>query len=170
MTKPMVTAERLREVLQYDSETGAFTWRVLRRYKATAGSLAGTVGSRGYLQISIDNRLYLAHRLAWLYVHGEWPSATIDHINGTRVDNRLANLRDVSIAENIQNAYQPRPGKVSCQMRGATKDKRCKNWKSSITANGITYRLGQFATAAEAHQAYLAAKSRLHAGGMNGKG
>jgi hypothetical protein len=91
MLRPL-TAERLREQLRYDAETGVFTRRVGSGH-ARAGDMAGTVHSTGYVRISIDGGKYTAHHLAWLYVHGVWPYQ-IEHINRKRSDNRIANLRE----------------------------------------------------------------------------
>jgi hypothetical protein len=88
-----LTAERLRKRLRYDAETGLFTRRVGSGH-AHAGDMAGSVHSTGYVRICIDGGRYTAHRLAWLYVHGVWPSGQIDHINRNRSDNRIANLRE----------------------------------------------------------------------------
>ena len=88
-----LTAERLRERLRYDAETGAFTRRVGSGH-ARAGEMAGTVHSTGYVRITIDGGKYTAHHLAWLYVHGVWPSDQIEHIHRNRSDNRIANLRE----------------------------------------------------------------------------
>ena len=100
-----LTAERLREVLAYDAETGVFTWRDNRGSRAPAGSVAGNVShQRGYRQIRVDYNRYLAHRLAWLYVYGEWPAAQIDHINGQTEDNRIVNLRPATQRQNCLNS------------------------------------------------------------------
>lgn len=99
----MLTQERLREVLSYDSDTGVFVWRV-QRGKARVGSVAKTLNSSGYLKIGIDGCEYLSHRLAWLYVYGQMPENEIDHINGARLDNRIANLRSVTAYLNSRNA------------------------------------------------------------------
>ena len=88
-----LTAERLRERLHYDAETGVFTRRFGSGH-ARAGDMAGTVHRTGYVRISIDGGKYTAHHLAWLYVHGVWPSDQIEHINRKRSDNRIANLRE----------------------------------------------------------------------------
>jgi hypothetical protein len=88
-----LAAERLRERLRYDGGTGVFTRRVGSGH-ARAGEIAGSVHSTGYVRIGIDGGKYTAHRLAWLYVHGVWPSDQIDHINRNRSDNRIANLRE----------------------------------------------------------------------------
>ena len=88
-----LTAERLRERLHYDAGTGVFTRRVGSGH-ARAGEMAGTVHSTGYVRISINGGTYTAHHLAWLYVHGVWPSDQIEHISRKRSDNRIANLRE----------------------------------------------------------------------------
>lgn len=98
----ILTAERLRELLTYDPETGEFRWRYTRGCRAR-GQIAGTVTCLGYLTIAIDGRKYKAHRLAWLHVHGEWPYPEIDHINRIKLDNRLVNLRRATRAENNAN-------------------------------------------------------------------
>lgn len=59
--------ERLCELLHYCPETGIFTWKVTRKGLAKAGTVAGSTNGRGYRQISVDGKLYLAHRLAWFY-------------------------------------------------------------------------------------------------------
>ena len=88
-----LTAERLRERLHYDAETGVFTRRV-GSSNARSGDVAGSVHSTGYVRIGIDGWKYTAHHLAWLYVHGVWPSDQIEHISRKRSDNRIANLRE----------------------------------------------------------------------------
>lgn len=94
----MLTAERLRELLSYDPETGWFTWRVTRSSngRADAGSRAGALRSDGYRHVTVDQHKYKEHRLAWLYMTGKWPEADLDHKNNTRDDNRFSNLRAAS--------------------------------------------------------------------------
>lgn len=79
MAKANLTAARLRELLEYDSATGAFHWKVNRGQKARIGSVAGWTDPFGHVHIHVDGRRFLAHRLAWLHVHGEWPKLNIDH-------------------------------------------------------------------------------------------
>lgn len=99
-----LTADYLRELLCYDSETGIFTWRETRHWRAIKGEEAGTCAHpRGYRTIRINYKAYLAHRLAWLYVHGEWPSHEIDHINRKTADNALKNLRHCTHQQNRWN-------------------------------------------------------------------
>ena len=108
MAESNLTAARLREVLDYDPSTGAFTNRI-KRIGAIVGRQTGTVSRYGYTHIRIDGVTYRAHRLAWLYMNGAWPNHQIDHINGVRGDNRIANLRDLPEGLNQQNR---RTGKV----------------------------------------------------------
>jgi len=156
-------AVRLRELLVYDPEAGVMTRRV-RVGCAAAGSPFGTRDGNGYLVGSVGNRLYRLHRLAWLYMTGEWPQGEVDHINGDRADNRWANLRDVSKAENMQNIKRARRDNCATGLLGASLDKRDGRYKAKIGVGGKQKHLGCFATAQEAHEAYLAAKRQLHPG------
>lgn len=100
----MLTAERLRELLDYDLATGVFTWRVRRGGTANIGTVAGRKAqASGYLLIRVAGAAYLAHRLAWLYIHGEFPPCKLDHRNGVRTDNRIANLRLANDSQNNMN-------------------------------------------------------------------
>jgi hypothetical protein len=102
----MLTAARLREVLSYDPETGVFTRRHTtgRCGRWKAGSVAGSKHAKGYWAIRIDGRLYLAQRLAWLYVHGRWPVGDTDHRDRDKLNNAIANLREATRAQNMANA------------------------------------------------------------------
>ena len=164
MSDSKVSAERLRELLVYSEESGAFVWKKSNSNRAPVGAVAGTIHSSGYRCISIDGRLYKAHRLAWLYVHGEWPTADIDHINGSRDDNRIANLRSVTRAINQQNLRASR-GDTNTGVLGVYKtDKKSKPFRSSINVDGKDHHLGNFPTTELAHLAYLSAKRQAHAG------
>jgi hypothetical protein len=128
------------------------------------GSIAGTNHSSGYLIICVDGEAYKAHRLAWLYVHGEWPEADIDHINGDRGDNRIENLRSVTRSINQQNLRAAR-GDTNTGVLGVYKtDKKSKPFKSFIKADGHNKFIGNFKTVSEASAAYLFEKRRLHEG------
>jgi hypothetical protein len=156
--RKLPSAERVRELLDYDSETGALTWRrpVGRWGRIPAGSPAGVVQSNGYRAIEIDGVRYLAHRLAWLHAHGKEPSDAIDHINGNTLDNRIANLRDVEQAENCRN-QQRRAGRP---VSGATYLARIGKWRANISDGGNKV-LGYFETQKEAEDAYDAARAAL---------
>lgn len=158
-----LTAERLREALDYSPETGEFTRRknAGRRYKA--GQVAGSKEFRGYVQIRIDKKLYWAHRLAWLHMTGAWPTHDIDHIDGDKSNNRWSNLRDVPQAVNNQNVRSPFAGNSSGYL-GVNWHPTNHNWTAKISVNNRTKYLGSYSTPEEAHAAYVAAKRELHTG------
>lgn len=157
----MLTADELKALLSYEPETGDFTWKIRRGRTALAGSKAGFLRADGYMQIKVCGRAYLSHRLAWLYMTGEWPQFEIDHINGGLVDNRWANLRDVDHRVNTQNRRRAHSNNKS-GLIGASPHKHY--FRAKIAVNGKTHSLGLYKTAAEAHAAYLSAKRRLHSG------
>lgn len=159
-----VTAEELRAILEYDPATGAWTNRVHRGQRAVAGSPAGAWDRRdGYLRISIDQIKYLAHRLAWLYMTGEWPAQLIDHENTDRGDNRWANLRQATHAINSQNLHRARKDNKSGTL-GVVRQRSTHRWCAQIRHDGKMVRLGLFDDKQAAHAAYVAAKRRLHEG------
>lgn len=164
MASEILSAERLREVLNYDPETGVFAWKAPTSYRVKVGSFAGRQPGRNhYPRITIDYQTHGTHRLAWLYVHGVWPSGEIDHVNGDRSDSRIANLRDVPSFVNMQNQRKAHSRNAS-GLLGVWFDKRTKQWASSISRRGRKQFLGRFATPEAAHAAYLSAKRGLHEG------
>jgi hypothetical protein len=157
--KALPTQARVQELLAYDPLTGVFTWRVRPALNMRAGDAAG--GPLGdYWAIRIDGRKYLAHRLAWLYVRGEWPTAQIDHRNGDGRDNRLANLREATQAQNNQNVRARRDNVSRLVGVGFRKDSG--KWQARITVQRTRHVLGVFNTPEEAAAAYGEAKARLH--------
>ena len=94
--------EALKEILSYDPETGVFTW-LLTKGRSKAGAVAGSRHSTGYIIIGALGFLIRAHRMAWAFTTGEWPTEEIDHINGVESDNRMANLRQASHQQNLYN-------------------------------------------------------------------
>lgn len=157
IARPALTAERLRQLISYDPETGRIT-------RAGTDTPWGSLDPAGYWQVRLDGRNYRGHRLAWLYVHGEWPTKMIDHINGDRGDNRIANLRDVPQSYNAQNVRKQRRSRSG--LRGATWHARTKAWRSVIFANGKQHYLGMYATPEEAHDAYNRARAVMHPGAV----
>lgn len=153
-----LTAERARDLLSYCPETGAMTWNV-RRKGVRVGGVAGHLHKAGYRRIRIDYQIYLAHRLAWLITHGSWPSDQIDHINGVRHDNRLANLREATNTENQQNQRKAMVDNKSGFL--GVREQHGK-FSAQIKVNGRYHHIGRFATAEEAHSAYRARKRELH--------
>lgn len=157
----LVTAEKARELLAYDPETGHLTWKVYRGGGAPkAGERAGTNHGTGYIALRICGKAYKAHRIAWLIFHGRWPTHDIDHRNGVRSDNRIANLRDVDCVTNCQNrtVVIANSGLLGAHYHGRGR------YTSSIAVDGRSHYLGLFSTAEEAHKAYLDAKKALHVG------
>lgn len=166
MIKPDLDHARLAELLKYDSETGEFTWAKKRGTRA-AGSTAGTNTSNrlGYRQICIEGKVYLAHRLAWLYVHGDWPTClVVDHINGDPSDNRISNIRAVSISDNQQNQRKAHISNKHSSLLGASASGN--KFRARIRINGNEIHLGSFETAEQAHAAYVEAKRTHHKGNM----
>jgi len=149
----MITQSELQAYLHYDPETGAFT---------VDGFLVGHI-AKGYLAITIGDRKYAAHRLAWLYVYGYWPRQQLDHINGVTTDNRIANLREVTPSQNSQNRKTPRTNTSGFKgvffERGS--NHAAKPWRAGVKMNGRRQWLGYFSTAEEASAAYEARASEL---------
>ena len=145
----MVDQTILKELLDYDKNTGIFTWLKTRSPRAKAGDVAGNLRPDGYIRIGVKGSLYMAHRLAWLYVYGEWPSKEIDHINRVKSDNRIDNLKNCSSRENSLN-------RSSSNVTGLTGVTQVgKRFSSRIRVEGKKLHLGMFDTAEQAHEAYL---------------
>ena len=161
--KRSLDAETMRRLLDYEPDTGIFYWRIQPSRSVKAGAVAGSVNDEGYRYITVDRKAFAAHRLAWLYTHGVWPEHQIDHINGYKADNRIANLRDVSGTVNMQNQTRSQKNSTS-GYRGVMWDKRDRRWRAKIKVNGQSQHIGYFKSAEEARAAYLAAKLRLHPG------
>lgn len=156
----MLTVKRLREVLSYDPLTGTFTWLVTLSRNVKTGRVAGVLHSRGYVHIQIDKKVYKAHRLAWLYMTGEWPKDQLDHRDKVRSNNVFLNLREATNAQNHQNKDDTKAiGKSG--RRGVSKTPSGK-FQATITINGKKLYMGLFPTPDEAHQRYLEAKKELH--------
>lgn len=157
MSKSDFTVSRLKEVLHYDPETGHFAWKIMLSKRMKIGSRAGTVSDRGYLKIAIDGVLYRAHRLAWLYTYGAWPSKEIDHINRIRLDNRIENLRDVPSEINQRNRTISMKNNRN-RMTGVTATSNGR-FQANIKISGKRICLGTFDAEEKAHQAYVFARA-----------
>lgn len=161
MATPNLTAARLRELLHYNPGTGEFTRLVQTCGRALVGDIAGTDHVRGYRRIRVENVSHMAHRLAWLHVHGEWPAGLIDHIDGNPGNNRIGNLRVVNSSLNQQNQRKAHSHNNKSGLLGVQANNN--KWSANIRVNGKRIYLGTFPTAEEAHAAYLEAKRRMHA-------
>jgi hypothetical protein len=150
---PLITIDQLKTFLHYDQATGLFTWRVNRPGgKGRIGVVAGTKNKNGYIQISVAMRLYMAHRLAWLYMTGEWPKGQIDHIDMNKTNNKFDNLRVASMAQNQANTRVRKSNKSG--FKGVYLDKKTNKWISRIRIPGHRILLGYFDTASAAGAAY----------------
>lgn len=151
----------LHECLAYDAETGKLSWKERPRAhfkndrshiawnRRWAGSAAGSLNGNGYLTIRLNGAHFKAHRAIWAMTHGEWPTQIIDHINRTKTDNRLTNLRLATHSLNIRNAdirANNRSGYVGISMQE-------NRWKAQIQINGESYHLGLYPTLREANAA-----------------
>jgi len=136
----MLTQDRLKELLTYNPDNGHFVWRESRG-NISAGYRAGSI-ERGYEIIGIDRKPYRAHRLAWLYVYGEFPIQEIDHINHDRADNRIDNLRCVDRAENAKNKRIADSSYSG--VSGVSWYKNIRRWVARIKVNGKDVYLGTF--------------------------
>lgn len=153
-----ISHEELLRQIHYDPETGVFTRLIKTSAFARLGVTAGQRIGDGYRALSVGGKAHYLHRLAWFYVHGEWPKHVIDHINGDKTDNRICNLRDVPQAVNLQNIRRAK----SCSTTGLLGAIRWRGkFRSCIRVGGRRMHLGLFETAEAAHAAYMEAK-RIH--------
>lgn len=155
----MLTQDYLKSILNFDSSSGIFYWKV-KRPNVNIGDIANNIGKNGYVRISINNKRYYAHRLAWLYIYGKFPTKHIDHINRIKTDNRIFNLREVTQLENVQNA-SIRKNK-NAQFRGIAFYKKTNKYRARIRHNGKEIYLGYFLTEEEAYKAYQQAAFAYH--------
>lgn len=177
MAKADLTAQSLRELLNYDDVAGTFEWRSRALHwfikeadwttwnKRFAGKPAGSIRKQKIgtvcFAIGLLSKHYLAHRVAWTYMTGEWPAQQIDHIDGDSMNNRWVNLRLADSRLNAENKRKARSdnasGLLGVNRRGSV-------FIARIGSMGRSIYLGRFASAQEAHAAYIGAKRRLHAG------
>jgi len=152
MADQIITQEYLKSILNYNPKTGVFTWINPKIRKDLIGKIAASIHSDGYLTIQIMKKNCKAHRLAWLYMTGEWPKEQIDHINGDRADNSFSNLREVS---NQQNQFNRKVNKNNKSgYKGVSFVKRTGKWVAQINLNNKRVSLGFFESAIEASFVY----------------
>lgn len=150
----------LQRAFEYNCETGEIRWKIKPSKNIQIGSLAGHKSKLGYVQIGINGKLYLAHRLAWLLFYKEIPPKMLDHINGDKADNRIVNLRAASNAENMRN--MGKTGRNKTGYKGVSFNKKLNKYVASIGYNMKTIYLGLHQTPEDAHAAYCEAAKRLH--------
>lgn len=137
----MISQDELKKLVSYDPETGVMT-RIKARGNTKAGSEIGSIDKDGYRATNINGRGYLVHRLIWLYVYGKFPDFQIDHINHDRTDNRISNLRDVSIRDNARNRNLMASNTSGCM--GVVWHKVRKLWQAQLKIDNKTLYLGGY--------------------------
>lgn len=154
------TLERLRELFDYDPETGIFRWKIRTSNRISVGNRAGRNNGNGYIRIMIDGYTEYAHRLAWFHFYGEWPEFEMDHIDGNGMNNRISNLRCATHAQNSQNLSKRSTNKSG--VMGVSWMKSYQKWEAYIMVNYKKIGLGYYNDLQEAGAAYLKAKKELH--------
>lgn len=147
--KDELTQSQLKLELHYDSETGVFTRNIARCNSVKIGDVAGCNHNRGYIAVRLLGFTYLAHRLAWMYIHGKFPEYYIDHVSGNRSDNRIVNLREANYTQNCHNRKVQYNNTTS--FAGVTYDIRKQKYLARCTVNNFRYHLGYFDTVEEAY-------------------
>jgi hypothetical protein len=155
-----LTQARLKELVSYDPDTGVFIWIKKANRNILIGSVAGSVNSQGYWRIQIDQKSYRAHKLAWLYIFGEFPNGILDHKNRDKLDNRISNLRSVSSSINNQNC-KIRKNNTSGSA-GVHLDKSRQKWVSYVKIDSKHKHIGYFNTIEEAIAARKAAEKKFY--------
>lgn len=140
--KTGLTQKRLKELFYYDPDIGIFTHKVIRRGRGKKGNVAGNRNALRYVTLGIDNKVYYAHHLVFLYMEGKFPQKDIDHINQIIVDNRLCNLRQVTRSENSRNRKIASNNKTGCM--GVYFYKERKRWTAEIHLENNRIYLGSF--------------------------
>jgi len=130
----MLTQDNLKKLLHYSPDTGVFTWLVSSARRIKIGYIAGCIDPQGYRVISVNKRLYQAHRLAFLYMTGGFPENDTDHINGFCGDNRWCNLRSVTNAENRRNQRTPRNN--TSGIMGVSRSRLMESWRVDVKDSG----------------------------------
>lgn len=157
-----ITLEKLQSLLQYDKDTGEFYWKYNPAKQISwntryAGKLAGGLNTQGYWVIRIDNILYRAHHLAWVYVQGYWTKYELDHIDGNRANNKIANLREATRRENARNMSSHK-GSTS-KYKGVCWHSNA--WRATIWDGSKQINLGRYKSEEEAAKVYQVKANEL---------
>lgn len=156
----MITQAELKEQLHYDEETGIFTRKVSNSRRVKVGQVAGSLTYNGYIEICVNGKRFLAHRLAWFYMYGVWPVNQIDHEDRIRHHNWKSNLRDLTQSQNNQNTGIPRSN--TSGFKGVHFSKTYSKWVAQIKLHGKHTFLGHYDTPELASEAYKQAQEKLH--------
>lgn len=150
-----LTQERIKEFLNYDQDTGIFTWRI-GRGGVCSGKTSGYLGPGGYVYIKINGKSYLSHRLVWLYVHGYFPENQIDHIDRVKHNNSIANLREASRSCNMRNTDLQ--DNNTSGVKGVYFHSASGKWKVQVMVNRKSIHLGYYADKIDAAKARYSAE------------
>ncbi|KGV49451.1 HNH endonuclease [Burkholderia pseudomallei] len=157
----LVSPARLKRLLHYEEQTGLFFKKVYQGpFVFVLGRIVGTPRADGYLQMKVDGRNYLAHRLAFLYMTGEWPNGFVDHQDGQRSNNRWSNLRVATASENVHNIGLSRSN--TSGVKGVSLHKASGKWAAQVSKNGVSYFLGLHTDIKDAAEAVRAKREELH--------
>lgn len=156
----MLTQSKLKEVLNYDPDTGIFNWKIKTCKKVCVGKIAGYISPNGYIHIRINNQNYLGHRLAWLYVYGEFPKNDIDHINNNTADNKIINLRLATKSENAWNRKLQIDN--TSGVKGVYWHANKNKWMARIMVNNKQIYLGSFEDLKVAEKVILESRNKYH--------
>ena len=157
MKSPELTFTEVRSLFTYTAATGALAWRVQLSRRVRVGDAAGKITTNGYRRVRINGLDYQVHRLVWLYVHGRWPAAQIDHIDGDRLNNRSENLRE---ADASQNSFNTKSKPNATGFKGVKLHRG--KYEARIRFYNKTVYLGSFGSAQEAGQARATAAIQYH--------
>lgn len=156
----LITPGRLRELLHYSPETGAFTWvtKASPQSRIQPGEPAGSICGKGYILVTVDGKQYKASRLAWLYMTGEWPKGEVDHEDRVKTNDKWSNLSDVSHVGNMLNKSMHKNN--TSGYAGVHYNKKGKKWVAYFRVNGQRVHVGSFSTAEEANAARTEAREK----------
>lgn len=155
--KSNLTVDWLREHMACVPETGTLMWKV-RGPGRTVGKPLGSLTAQGYLQVKVDNVIYPIHRVIWFYVHGVWPEHQLDHMDGCKTNNAIANLRDCTAAQNSARRKVRKPEKAPS--RGVFP--HGPGFVARLHHKGVRHYLGYFSNADDARAAYAAKAKDIH--------
>ncbi len=152
----LADVKTLREMLDYDAAAGVLKWKLTQR----AGMIAGSKNNRGYMAVKICGSVYQAHRICWALYHGDFPHLYIDHVNGDKCDNRIANLRLASMKQNLRNRGMQKTNKTG--FKGVHVAAKTGKFRAQLKVDGVQNWLGDFDTPEAAYSAYCDAAYRVH--------
>ena len=144
------TPAQIKHLLHYHPESGVFRWRFCTSSHIKPWDIAGTLRN-DYLAISISNKKHYAHRLAWLYMTGNWPEQQIDHVDGVKSNNAWSNLREATNKQNNENQSIKSNNKSG--FRGVHFDDKSQKWRAMVGNNGKSIHVGWFTSAEDAGKA-----------------